>query len=79
MLGVLIVFWIDTVRERHRRLLVLNRIGKAGSVAELSCDAVQLELFDKSKDDELVPEPNPEPAWWRKDSEIAAGLTRKSA
>jgi len=79
LLGLFVVLLIDRAKERNRRLLVLDRARKTdGSFVPLE-DFAQLDLFDKSADEDLIPEPKPEVAWWQQGSGGVERLLRKSA
>ena len=79
VLGLFVVLLIDRAKTRNRRLLVLDRARNADA-SFVSCeDFVQLDLFDRSADEELIPEPKPEVAWWQQGSGGAGRLLRKSA
>jgi hypothetical protein len=79
LLGLFVVLLIDRAKARNRRLLVLDRFRKTDASFVPLEDLAQLELFDKSADEDLIPEPKPEAAWWRQGSKGAGGLLRRSA
>ncbi len=79
LLGLFVVLLIDRAKERNRRLLVLDRARNAGASARPLEDFAQLDLFDKSADEDLIPEPKPKVAWWPQGSGGVERLLGKSA